>query len=302
MLRIFLTGIAMGAADVVPGVSGGTVAFISGIYFRLLNAIKSVPSAVPVLFKQGLVPAWTHIDGTFLAVLGVGIIGSVLSLARVLTWLLVQYPTCLWGFFFGLIAASSVYLGMQVRWRLVVGTLLLLGVVGALAVGELRPSEIEPTGWVIFFSGAVAICAMILPGISGSFILLMIGMYPAVLGALKSFDLVFVAIFSSGCLVGLLGFSHFLSYMIERYRDAVLGLLTGFLAGSLLMVWPWQHATEWYEKSDGRVVSLQTENLMPGTYAELSQQEPHTLLVVLLAIVGVALVFGLSRLQGNDAD
>ncbi len=300
MLRLFLTGAAMGAADVVPGVSGGTIAFISGIYFRLLHAIKSVPSAIAVLLKEGIGAAWAHIDGTFLAVLGSGIAISILSLARIISWLLENYPSCVWGFFFGLILASCVYLGTQVRWRWQESVFLLLGIVVAVFIGNIRPSDIEPTTATIFFSGAIAICAMILPGISGSFILLIIGMYPTVINALKSFDLVFIVTFASGCLLGLLGFSHVLSYLINRFRAPVLALLTGFLAGSLAMVWPWQHAVESFEKSDGRVVALRTENLMPAEFAQLTGQDPYTITVVLLMVLGVVLVYLMSRLGPSE--
>lgn len=300
MLRIFLTGLAMGAADVVPGVSGGTVAFISGIYFRLLKAIRGAPAAALSVFSDGFAIAWRKLDGNFLLVLFAGIIISVLSLARIITWLLASYPTVVWGFFFGLILASSVYLARQVRWSVAAGLMLLLGVGAALAIGALRPSEIEPTTVAIFCSGAVAICAMILPGISGSFILLIIGMYPAVLAALKAFDLIFIATFAAGCLLGLLGFSHLLSWLLERFRDPVLALLTGFLIGSLSVVWPWQQALETYEKSDGRVVTLSTENVLPNTYATLTQQEPYTLWVVGMALFGLLLVYALAKFGPGD--
>ncbi|MEM8500786.1 MAG: DUF368 domain-containing protein [Pseudomonadota bacterium] len=300
MFRLFLTGAAMGAADVVPGVSGGTIAFISGIYFRLLNAIRAAPSAVAVLFKEGFAAAWAQIDGTFLAVLGSGIALSILSLARVISWLLANYPSAVWGFFFGLIIASCVYLGSQVRWRWQECVFLLVGIAIAIIIGNIRPTEIEATTTTVFFSGAIAICAMILPGISGSFILLIIGMYPTVINALKSFDLAFIAVFASGCLVGLLGFSHVLSYLITRFRGPVLALLTGFLAGSLAMVWPWQHVVESYEKSDGRMVALRTENLMPNEFAQLTGQDPYTLLVVGLMVFGVALVLLMSRLGPGE--
>ena len=285
----------MGAADVVPGVSGGTIAFISGIYLRLLNAIRSINiSAVKVLFSDGVVSAWRHIDGTFLLALGAGIAISVLSLARVIRYCLEAYPTCVWGFFFGLILASSVFLGRQVKWQLPAVIMLVVGVVAALFVAEIRPTEIEATTLTIFFSGAFAICAMILPGISGSFILLIIGMYPLVLDAIHNLDLAFIAIFGSGCAVGLLAFSHVLAYLLERFEHTMLALLTGFLAGSLMMVWPWQHVVETYTKDDGRVVTLQKDNVLPSAYAELTQQDPLTLVVVGLAVLGVCLVFGLA--------
>lgn len=296
MLRIFLTGLAMGAADVVPGVSGGTIAFISGIYLRLLNAIRSVPSALPVLFRDGIKAAWNYVDGQFLLILGSGIIISVLSLARLITWLLATYPTVVWAFFFGLIIASSVYLASQVRWRWQEAFMLVFGVLFALGVGEIRPTELEPTTAIIFFSGALAICAMILPGISGSFILLIIGMYPAVMAALKGFDLVFIAVFAGGCLCGLLGFSHLLAWLLERFKDPIIAMLTGFLAGSLMLVWPWQHAVDTYTKPDGRVVTLASENVLPSAYAQLTSQDPQTAIAVGLMLLGGVLVFALSRL------
>lgn len=300
MLRLFLTGAAMGAADVVPGVSGGTIAFISGIYFRLLNAIRSAPSALAVLFKEGFAAAWARLDGTFLAVLGSGIALSILSLARVISWLLENYPSCVWGFFFGLIVASCVYLATQVRWRWQECVFLVIGIAVAVFIGSIRPSEIEPTTSTIFFSGAIAICAMILPGISGSFILLIIGMYPTVINALKSFDVVFVVTFASGCVVGLLGFSHVLSYLINRFQAPVLALLTGFLAGSLAMVWPWQHVVESVEKSDGRVVAFRTENVMPAEFAQLTGADPYTPIVLALMVFGVLLVYLMSRLGPGE--
>ncbi len=302
MLRIFFTGVAMGAADVVPGVSGGTIAFISGIYQRLLDAIRAAPAALMILFQEGITEAWRKMDANFLLVLAAGILLSVASLARLISWVLVHYPTCLWGFFFGLILASFVYLALQVRWNPLPLILLVLGAAAAILVGEIRPGTVEPTPLIIFGSGALAICAMILPGISGSFILLVLGMYPAVLAAIKNFDLIFIALFAAGCGLGLLGFSHILGYLLHRFRDPVLSLLTGFLAGSLLMVWPWQRALDSYVKDDGTTVVLQAENVLPATYALETQQDPYTLMVIGLAILGVVCVFLLSRLGTPQPD
>jgi putative membrane protein len=301
MLKIFLTGMAMGAADVVPGVSGGTIAFIAGIYERLLNAIRSVrPELISVLMKDGIPAVWQKIDGTFLVVLLAGIGTSVLALARLITYLLATYPSAVWGFFFGLILASSIFLAREVRWNAVIAAFFLAGVGIALYIATIRPTDLEPTTLIIFGSGAIAICAMILPGVSGSFLLLLMGMYATVLDAIKGFDFGFIAIFAAGCACGLLGFSHFLGYMLQHFRAQVLSVLTGFLAGSLLMVWPWQHATSTYTKSDGRVVTLEAERVMPGQFAELTQQDPMTLVTCVCAVVGVALVGMLARLGPAD--
>lgn len=301
MLKIFLTGMAMGAADVVPGVSGGTIAFISGIYERLLAAIRAVhPRLFSVLMKQGIGSVWQQVDGTFLLVLLAGIGTSVAALARVITYLLQVYPTSVWAFFFGLILASSIYLATQVRWSVFVAVFFVAGLVAAVLISDIRPTELDATPWIIFGSGAIAICAMILPGVSGSFLLLMMGMYATVLDAIKGFDLAFIAIFASGCACGLLGFSHLLGYLLQNFRAQVLALLTGFLSGSLLMVWPWQHATSTFTKSDGRIVTLTSERVLPQVYAQLSGQEPSTLLACLCALLGVVLVGLLARVAPSE--
>ncbi len=231
----------MGAADVVPGVSGGTIAFITGIYQRLLDAIRAFsPAAVQLLLRDGVTAFWLRVDGTFLLVLMAGIFTSVLLLARLITAALASYPTCVWAFFFGLIVASSWFLARQVNWRAATGLLFLAGLAIALVIGELRPTQLDVQPLIIFGSGALAICAMILPGISGSFILLLLGMYSNVLQALHEFDLGFIAIFAAGCGVGLLSFSHVLGFLLSRFHAQTLALLTGFLVGSLAMVWPWQ--------------------------------------------------------------
>ncbi|MGI9293032.1 MAG: DUF368 domain-containing protein, partial [Pseudomonadales bacterium] len=257
MLHTYLIGLAMGAADVVPGVSGGTIAFISGIYQRLLDAIRAFsPGAVQLLMREGVPAFWCRVDGTFLLALLAGIITSVLLFARLITVALANYPTCVWAFFFGLILASSGFLARQVSWRAITGLLFLAGLLIALVIGELRPTQLDVQPVIIFGSGALAICAMILPGISGSFILLLLGMYSNVLQALHEFDLGFIAIFATGCGVGLLSFSHVLGFLLSRFHGQTLALLTGFLAGSLSMVWPWQQVISSYVKDDGRTVAL----------------------------------------------
>ncbi|MGI9285750.1 MAG: DUF368 domain-containing protein, partial [Pseudomonadales bacterium] len=287
----------MGAADVVPGVSGGTIAFISGIYQRLLDAIRAFsPGTVQLLAREGVPTFWRRVDGTFLLVLMAGIITSVLLLARLITVALASYPTCVWAFFFGLIVASSWFLARQVNWRVVTGSLFLTGLAVALVIGELRPTQLDVQPLIIFGSGALAICAMILPGISGSFILLLLGMYSNVLQALHEFDLGFIAMFAAGCGVGLLSFSHVLGFLLSRFHGQTLALLTGFLAGSLAMVWPWQQVISSYVKDDGRTVALQTQNVLPGDYAALTQQDSYTLAALALAILAVLLVLGLEKL------
>ncbi|BDS14117.1 DUF368 domain-containing protein [Aureispira anguillae] len=294
---IFLRGLAMGAADVVPGVSGGTIAFITGIYERLLNAIKSVnPTAIRLLFKEGFNAAWKHIDGTFLVALFAGIFVSLFTLSKGLKWCLANYPQLLWAFFFGLIIASSIYIIKQVeRWNpsAIVG--LILGGIVAYIITIVAPTEAPTAYWMVFLAGAIAISAMILPGISGSFILLLMGMYRHVLNAATEMDIVFLLIFMAGCIVGLLSFSHLLSWTFKNYKNTTLAVLAGFMIGSLNKVWPWQNVARTRIDSHGNEVPWLMENVMPSNYLG----ETYILWCLILLIVGFSIVFLLERLGNN---
>ena len=272
----------MGAADIVPGVSGGTLALLLGIYERLIKAIRSVDHHAVAMVVQGrFAAAWRHMDGTFLLCLFGGILLSVFMLANGVSWMLAHQPVLLWALFFGLILSALPHLCLKLhwnRWRL---ALLLTGVVLALAIGRLQAVELEPELWMYFVAGAIAICAMILPGISGSFILLLLGMYAPVLLAVTELQLVPLLLFASGCAVGLLSFSRLLSCLLARYHDATLALLIGVVIGAMYRVWPWQLA--------GEPVSL-------ASYAE-----HHGSLqlgwALLMAFVGVLLMQSMLRLE-----
>ena len=298
-LMIFLKGMAMGAADVVPGVSGGTIAFITGIYERLINAIRAVNLEwLGLLFRGQWQQCWQRIDGGFLLILLAGVGTSILSLAGLITWLLHNQPILIWAFFFGLIAASSIYIMRQVRgWNGITGVLLLLGVVVAVYIGMARPAEVEVTTGYLFLCGALAICAMILPGISGSFILVLLGAYSVVLGAVHDFQISLLLVFVAGCALGLLVFSHLLGWLLEHYHDPMLAALTGFLVGSLYLVWPWKEVLRYYTSSSGEQKPLEQVNVLPMEFARVTGQEPQLLISVLLAAFGVALVLGLERLS-----
>lgn len=305
---LFLKGLAMGAADVVPGVSGGTIAFISGIYERLINALKSIrPSVLGVLFKEGIGAAWRAIDGTFLLVLMLGIMTSVLTLSKVIGALLLLYPQLLWSFFAGLVLASTWVVGQELRTglrRVEVWICFLVGTAIAFAITQFSPSHIEPTYLMVFVAGAIAICAMILPGISGSFILLLMGMYAHVLDAARSLDVVFLGIFMAGCLIGLLSFSHVLSWLFRNYRAAALALLVGFMLGSMPKVWPWQNVLEMRLSSKGEVVPFLYENVLPSAYMNPYTKSTDAMLVgcIGLFIVGFTAVFLLERLGSEKKE
>lgn len=246
-LNWFIKGLAMGAADVVPGVSGGTLAFILGIYSRLLAAISAINLHALRLFVTGQWRAcWRHIDGTFLLVLFSGVIVSIFSLAALISWLLEHRPVPLWAFFNGLIIAALPMLLKSVKWSLWRSVLFAWGLLLALLIAMLNPATLQPANWMFFFAGALAICAMILPGISGSFILLLLGMYAPVLLAVRELQLTIILLFAAGCLVGLLSFSRLLNWLLKHYHDATLALLTGVVVGALYRLWPWQSAAGLY--------------------------------------------------------
>lgn len=303
---LYAKGLAMGAADVVPGVSGGTIAFISGIYDELLRSIARVPEATLSLLRGRIRDAWQMANATFLLVLLCGIMTSILSFARLITYLMAQHPIPLWSFFFGLILVSTYVVGREIgRWNWTRVLSFALGLAFAYWITVAAPMQWGSDLPTLFLAGAIAICAMILPGISGSFILLLLGLYSVVLGAVKELDLLVLAVFASGCLVGILSFARLLSWLLSRWRDLSLAFLTGLMLGSLNKVWPWKEVVSWRLDSKGEQVPILESNLLPGQFADISGQDPQLLLAVVLAVGGIALVLGLewlaSRLSADSA-
>ncbi|MFT5619055.1 MAG: putative membrane protein [Arenicella sp.] len=314
-LLIFFKGMAMGAADVVPGVSGGTIALISGIYQELLDSIGSVNlETFKLLFSGKFKDFWKQINGVFLLPLFLGIGVSIVLLASKITYLLSNYPILVWAFFFGLIIASVLFIAKQIKqWNALNIIGLVVGAIVAYTITVLVPAQI-PDGLIyIFFAGCIAICAMILPGISGSFILLLMGAYATVIGAisgtidgLKAVDMNLIvengkklAVFAVGCLVGLLSFSRLLSWMFEKAHNLILAVLTGFMIGSLNKVYPWKITTQFRMNSHGEEVPFLQNNVLPHLYTD---GEPQIALAIVMAILGFLVVFGLEKLGNNNKE
>lgn len=294
-------GMAMGLGDSVPGVSGGTIAVITGIYDTLIYSIRSIDlRALGLARRLRLAEAWAHINGSFLLLLAMGVLAGLVISASTVLFLLDNYFEVLMAFFIGLVLASTWILRREFRWRHPANlALLVLGLMFTAAFSFLEPMSGAESLVYFFFCGAIAICAMILPGLSGAFILLLLGAYEPVLTALINIDLAVIAVFATGCAVGLLSFSRLLAWLLSHYHELCYGFISGMLLGSLLVLWPWQMITESYVDSDGELHALRTVNLLPGNYAELSGNEPMLALAVLAAILGFALVIGLERLFGR---
>ena len=290
---IFLRGLLMGAADIVPGVSGGTVAFITGIYDQLLDSIRAVDLAfLAKLSRLDITGAWQHINGRFLLALLLGIATSIFSLAQLVSWVLEHHPVPLWAFFFGLILASAAVLLREVdNWSAPkVLCLLSAGAVAVcIALSPVMSLEMGLAG--VFLAGFLAVCAMILPGISGSFILVLLGMYSTTLIALKSLDLVFILVFVVGAGCGLLCFSRVLHWLLRRFHQGTMAVLTGFLFGSLMVVWPWKRVLEWVEGSHGQLKPAQQFPVSPLDYQIYTGQDPQLWFCLSLMIVGFAVVW-----------
>lgn len=292
---IFLRGMAMGAADLVPGVSGGTIALITGIYGRLVQAISRCDmTAIGLLMTRQWGAFWQRIDGRFLLLLVAGIGSSVVLLARLIRDLMLSQPLPLWSFFFGLVLASVLLLkgGSNGSWhnRILAGLGCLLA--GSLAL--MPPNELL-SGYIgLFFGGAIAICAMILPGISGSFLLLLLGLYPTVITAISEFDGAILGVFAAGCVAGLLAFSRFLNWLLNQYQGQTLSVLRGFLLGSLLALWPWQHTLVSLLDRHGNERVLQRQPVLPQTFAA-DGGDPQVLLCVITAFAGSAIALLMSR-------
>ncbi len=291
-------GIAMGAADVVPGVSGGTIAFITGIYEELLNTINSVNlNALKKLKTEGLKGFWKHINGNFIVALFLGIGISIASLAKLITYLMANQAVLLWSFFFGLILASIYLVGKKVsKWNIpkVIG--LAIGTAVAFYITLLPPMENPDALWYVFLSGAIAICAMILPGISGSFILLLLGSYQLVLTSIKDFKIGIIAVFGAGCIVGLLSFSKLLSWMFKKYHDLTIAILTGFLVGSLNKIWPWKFTVSNRTNSHGEIVPFIQENVLPSNF----EGDTQIVLALVIAFIGLGLILVLEKFSSKS--
>jgi len=292
-LLITLKGMGMGAADVVPGVSGGTIAFITGIYQELIDSIKSVNFKTLKLLLSGHIKAfWEAINGNFLISLLLGIGISVLSLAKGLKYLLEHHPILIWSFFFGLIVASAIYVAKDIKeWKIGTFISLICGAVVAYFITVVTPAEANTTYPFIFLSGAIAICAMILPGISGSFILVLLGMYKFILGSLSDLNLPVIAVFLVGAAIGIISFSNILSWLLKKYYNLTIALLSGFMIGSLNKVWPWKHVLETFTDRHGEIRPLIEQNVLPGNYFELTGNQAQLVYALLLAAAGFALIF-----------
>lgn len=287
----------MGAADVVPGVSGGTIAFIAGIYDTLLESIRRInPSLIGLWRREGLKAVFQRVNGFFLIALLSGILTSIASFAKLISWLLVAHPVPVWSFFFGLILVSAYLMIRQIEHKTIPRMLLLvIGIALAYALTILKPLDLEMSSMTIFLSGAVAICAMILPGISGSFILLLIGMYAPILNAVKTMQLDVLALFAAGCAAGLLTFSHVLSWLLKHHRDVAISFLTGLMLGTLPKIWPWKETLTWRVNSHGEQEPLLQQNLSPFDFEQVTHQPPQLLLAVFLMVAAFFLVLGLEK-------
>jgi putative membrane protein len=282
-----IKGFCMGAADVVPGVSGGTMAFILGIYEELLESIRSFDlQFLKLLSRFQIKDALNHTSWRFLTALFLGIFLAIFSLARILSWLLQDHPVLIWSFFFGLILASVYTVGMHLqKWTPPVLVWMFLGTVGSWFLVGLVPVNTPESPWFIFISGAIAICAMILPGISGSFILVLLGKYAYLLEAVNRRDFFPLILAAAGAGIGLITFVRCLNWLLKRYRDLTLAVLTGFMLGALRKVWPWKETLDTMTDSHGKVHIISEANTLP------IQWNLEVTLALCLAILGFLVVF-----------
>jgi len=291
---IGLKGMGMGAADVVPGVSGGTIAFISGIYEELLTSISNVNfGLLKTLKKEGFKVAWKQLNGAFLTSLFLGIFVSIVSLAKTIKYLLENEPILLWSFFFGLVVASIIFIGKQVEnWNYKFLFLAMFGVAFGYIITIASSTTLTEINYLfLVFAGAIASCAMILPGISGSYILLLMGVYPIVMTAITQRDLTIISAIGIGVILGLLLFSRLLKWLFKKYKNQMLVVLTGLMLGSLNKVWPWKTIISTYLNSHGETKPLLEQSISPFSF----NGDPQLIMSIVLAIIGFLLIIGMER-------
>ena len=294
-MMLVLKGSAMGAADVIPGVSGGTIAFMTGIFEELVGSINSFDStAIRMLFTGKLKEFWKHINGSFLMTVGCGILLSIITLAKVMLYLLNNHPIETWAFFFGLIVASSIFILRGVKgWDLLSVLFTIFGIILGVTVCTLSPTETPNDLWFIFLSGAIAICAMILPGISGSFILLILGKYEYIMESISRLTagdmataLPVIGVFGMGAATGIISFSKFLHWLLGKFHKQTLLVMAGFIIGSLVKVWPWSNM-EAIKASQFPHIPEKALVLIPA-----EQVDMHYVGAIIFAFIGFFLVSG----------
>ena len=302
-------GLAMGAADVVPGVSGGTIAFISGIYEELIEAIHKLGFGFFKTWKnKGFHYSWRHFNLSFLSSLLFGIIISILSLAKLITFLLNEYSIWVWSFFFGLILASIFHIGKQIKkWSLSVWIALITASVFSFAITLAEPIGFPESTWFLFLAGFIAIIAMILPGISGAFILLLLGAYQSVIGIVTQlvdgitninwhlFSQAFIklSVFGLGAIVGIKMFSKTLNWMFSHHKNLILAILTGFMVGALNKIWPWKKVLQYRINHSGEEIPFIEKSILPNHY----QNDPQLLLAIIFMLLGFICIYLLERLS-----
>ena len=302
-IMVAVKGACMGAADVIPGVSGGTIAFIMGIYDEFVGSLASINGeALKLLFKGRFAAFWKHINGSFLLSLVIGIGISIIALAGLMQMLLSDFPIQTWAFFFGLIVASSLFIIRGISgWKLREGLLLIFGILLGAVICTLSPTQTPDGLWFIFLSGALAICAMILPGISGSFILLILGKYQFIMGCISDLvsganlgqNLLIIGSFGCGALIGILSFSRFLHWLLARWQKETMIVLAGFIIGSLVKIWPWTNA-EAIVLSQFPELAASGESLPAEIISQyMASADLHIGGAVLFALIGFCLVTGI---------
>lgn len=305
---VSMKGIAMGAADVVPGVSGGTIAFISGIYEELIETIHTLDLGFFSTWKEkGFKTSWSKYNLGFLVALFGGVLVSILSLAKLITWLLATHPIVVWSFFFGLIIASILYVGRQIsKWNgKVIFSIILAGILSYL-ITIAEPIGAPDSTWFLLIAGSIAIIAMILPGISGAFILLLLGAYTSVIATITNFiegitslnwelfstAFVRLFVFALGAIIGLKVFSKALNWLFTYHKNIILGVLTGFMIGALNKIWPWKEVLSTRTNHKGEEVAFLERSILPSAY----DGDPQLLYAVLFTILGFLTIFILERI------
>ena len=296
---ISLKGIAMGAADVVPGVSGGTIAFISGIYEELVTTISCINLGLLKEWREfGFSSMWKKANGNFIIALFLGIAISVFTVMRLANYLLENHPILIWSFFFGLVIASIWFVGKQIpKWNAKIITALVLGAAVAFYITTLPPITGTQSPFFLFIAGAIAVCAMILPGISGAFILVLLGAYKTISEAIHDFDFKTIGIVAVGAVVGLLSFSRVLKWLFLKYKAVTLAVLTGFITGSLNKIWPWKEILETVTIGDKDMV-IREQSVLPQHF----DGDPQLIFALLLMVAGFLLILILERVATQQAN